>query len=975
MSFDDYRFRSQVDSALTKVKTVLDNTRSPTYAADVPHKYDDKYGLAEYLTNSAVAADLTVLELLGLSKDGLDQLAKWAQKRSVTLRLKAETRCTYDREEKRKVESSTQYVTEVKSSIFGKAKITDKTYTTIIEQFWKYDFEYELFAFRGNKATSEEDRVVLRSRKGQIELKTTNGKDSSPYPKVHVQPSMDVNLTWMLNQLEDGKLNFSIDRTANTCRTPRRNMQVGAALAWFGSFRSWCYSVDSYFRNTLFPVATTYSEEKALSLSSINDDEIFIPVLPLFEEGVLERANNSRPLRSPRAEKSKDKASSSDSTTAALGGALVLASGAISAISTLTAVLPASDLVKFLAEQKRSILEKFSSFDRVFPTGSNKLITSAEANILALVDHAKQVSQYFSDGIEYIEHTLRKQLIAAIGKEVGPIDFANYMRFHQRKLYRTEYEPRPFSHAIRRPDHFPEGTLSIEAKQFNGTMAEPISTITRHIPAAQATPMRFPISAAADVVFGGDRYLHAWIQHQFEGNSGSSASLIARAHQFSSFILVVGRIASVDVFEPKAAIIIQNKDDLEIPLMLETIPTPKEFRDAIESMSPEQQRFCKAYRAMQLESTLFGLCVIQIKPQLEKLLNLPYDSLTKEIRLTQDLMELFMKYQVPSDLISFGGSPHADARQRVDAVKTHVAAMYKMISDAKQAAIEEAQRKAAYERAQNDLLLQASLSSSSLADYEDDYLVEKKFKKKNVRKEYSEERVMMKSKAMDMDFGSAIVASAPMEMASFEPMAVPISSPDLALPEPAASSEPSNSADPNKPADKPSAAGIQDEEIKGEDFTKIPTELDSKFEELDVDSALRPTIINVGDVWTKKAQAGLLASQTTQLLHTSDQSTERDRAYDLLDALSRSGALSIDAAELHVVIAATHCFDKSLIDTVIQDNVNPIEKVERSSLIVATTIHGQPAMALIKGDQSDRVRTYSPMLFATPSVPAIQEPK
>ena len=34
-------------------------------------------------------------------------------------------------------------------------------------------------------------------------------------------------------------------------------------------------------------------------------------------------------------------------------------------------------------------------------------------------------------------------------------------------------------------------------------------------------------------------------------------------------------------------------------------------------------------------STLFAVCVIQIKPQLEKLLRLVPDSLTKEIRLTQ----------------------------------------------------------------------------------------------------------------------------------------------------------------------------------------------------------------------------------------------------------------------------------------------------------------------------------------------------
>lgn len=96
--------------------------------------------------------------------------------------------------------------------------------------------------------------------------------------------------------------------------------------------------------------------------------------------------------------------------------------------------------------------------------------------------------------------------------------------------------------------------------------------------------------------------------------------------------------------------------------------TLQAFRDAIESLSPEQQRFAKAFRSMQLASTLFGICVIQIKPQvrvgawvvtwlpsqccavaqLERLLNLPAESLTKEIRLMQDLQSLFIEYQVPS---------------------------------------------------------------------------------------------------------------------------------------------------------------------------------------------------------------------------------------------------------------------------------------------------------------------------------------
>jgi len=153
------------------------------------------------------------------------------------------------------------------------------------------------------------------------------------------------------------------------------------------------------------------------------------------------------------------------------------------------------------------------------------------------------------------------------------------------------------------------------------------------------------------------------------------------------------------------------------------------------------------------------------------------------------------------------------------------------------------------------------------------------------------------------------------------------------------------------------------------DYTTIPPQLEKQYLALDVDGALRPTIINPGQVWTKSSKKSLLAAPTTAALNTDDQGKERERAFDLLDALTKSGELALEHAALHVVIAATHCFDKTLVNTVVQDNVNPIEKVERSSLIVASTIHGVEPAQLVQPNQIERLALYSPMLVTAPPAP------
>lgn len=897
--YDDSAFKARVDAALRRVRTVLDNTRHPQYPADVPHRYDDKYLLAEFVTRISVASWLQCLEVVGLTAEQLGQLASWAKTRSVTLRLTAHEDCRWLREEKRKVESAEERVTEVRG-ILGKSTRTEKVVTTVTDYFWHFEATYALVAFQG---TDTEKAITLHARSGTIEIKTS--QDATPRPKTVMRPPIDVNLTWLLAHLDaEGRAAFTIDRNDLACHTPARNPGIEDALAAFHEIAAWCASVTAYFLNDLFPA----QQEHGRDLAAIHDRDVFVPVQPLFER----RPGDGE------------------------------------------GVLPVAYMNGFLAEEQRSLAEKCRALGAAFPRDAT-LITAVEACLLVTLLHARQVCRQHADSIAYIERMLRDQLVAAIGKELTPADFTAYMDFHHGKLVKPEYRPLPFSYAIRRPEHYPEGVLSLEAGRGGATDA--IATTVRRTEARR--PMSFALDASTRVSFLGERYLHAWISHQFSGQAAPALSLIARARQFSSFILLVGRIASADSFEPRLGVILQNKDLVKIPLLLEQIPTPKEFRDAIESLSPEQQRFARAFRGMQLESTLFGVCVIQIKPQLEKLLKLPPDSLTKEIKMTQELLDLFIEYQIPSDLLSYDGLADATTDDKLARVKQYIARMYEMIELSKARELEqererEVKRLAEMNRTPPPGMFVASYGPPPMPG--------------GGPPPMPLSGAPMTRAGMG---GPPAMQSAPMPAMSAT-MSAPMPPPPAPPPAhaatttgaaPVAQAQGTVAATTTRPA-KAAAADPAGSAGDGEvtDYTGIPGELDRKFEQLDADGALRATIINPGDPWTRTAQKGLLSAATTALLGATEQRSERNRAFDLLDALSKSGALAIDDASLHVVLAATHCFDKTLLDTVIQDNINPIEKVERSLMIVGTTIHGRPAAELLAADQRERFFATSPQL-------------
>ena len=102
-------------------------------------------------------------------------------------------------------------------------------------------------------------------------------------------------------------------------------------------------------------------------------------------------------------------------------------------------LLSVGDINRFLSEQCNCLAAKHGVLTETFPaTEGDKLISVAEAWLSLLALHAKQVAEHFMNGVDYIESMLRSQLIAAIGKELQPKDFADFVRFHEQKLLKPE---------------------------------------------------------------------------------------------------------------------------------------------------------------------------------------------------------------------------------------------------------------------------------------------------------------------------------------------------------------------------------------------------------------------------------------------------------------------------------------------------------------------------------------------------------
>lgn len=1019
----------------------MDTTRNPRLAENEDHVYDNKYALAEFLTNTAVAAQINALQRLGLEPEKLQQVLDWVHTdhKSVTLRFRASDTCTFLREQVVELVSDRGHATTTTTTTtnapatnnpsptigggggyFGmgivsggginKQETTTSRVTTRVKEYhFKVGVAYTISIFCGNDPT---DCVELLSRDTSAIIVTAGGASRpgigfstatppTPIAESTTHPAVDTNLTWFFQMIapEEQICQFAVDRNAadNTCKTPRRNADVDAAVEFSKQLFDWTRITQGFFLQRVeTEIMGQHKPVKPATASDGDDNKSFLgpgthcSLMGLVKEQTL----NGKHVSVIEYDSKQDRYRVEALGPAGIPPTLLIkrgnlkvdavGSGLLSSITALGLfcpilplmeeqnVLAMADVGEFLGEQNRSIDEAIELMAKVYPPRQLvKLVSIAEATIVLMCQHVQHLTLLYQDSVDYVEDMLKQQLIQAIGKEIVTKDFDQFMRFHNQKLFGAKHAPKPFSYAIRRPAHYPDGILTIEATRNKN---EPVSTMVRTILGAEAPSVYIPINAATSVEITGDRHLHGWLQHRFQSKPQQQYQLIARARQFSSFLLIVGTMAGPDAFEPKEAIILQNKDEVLIPLLTNVLPTAKEFKDAVSSLSSEQKAFAESFRAMQLESSVFGVCIIQLKPQLEKLLDLPEGSLTKEIQLTQDLMSLFVDYQIPSDLLSFDGPGDGDILNKVTAVKGYVKSVMDVIEASKEKQLIEEERKA-------DMRAERAYGGPAPSTDSGDYLLTEMSEglspSRNRRAgggggdELANQISVPRMRMMDDGAGPPGAPSPqPTQQVTYA-RADGKQVRRLKKPSTPTSGMRLEQVQPGKPLDQkefirpPDLSGpVSAFSGEGEDFTLIPKLLDQKLEKYDTSNALRSTIIKAGPNWTRMRQANLLTPIKSSILHPTDVDTEKKRAFDLLDAISRSGTLPIACAELHVIVAVSHCFDNDLMGTVIQDNINPIEKVERSSLMIASTIYGEPAPALVKdAPELERLTASFPLLF------------
>ena len=282
------QFEQRIFQSMEVVKRILDANRNPKIASSAQdHTYDDKFSLSQLMTNVGLTAICNAIDALDEHGGNAIQkaLSLFSEHgKSVTLRFQAKKKCEFLSEQEKEEEFPTSSEVSIEESKGYKTVKRRKIFNKIQLYHWKYTVEYEIYLFVGNESGTDcQTSQILRKNIFTSKI-TEKGRKKNPLDQgvLFCEP-FDVNLTWLLKKMNiDSSVEFHIDRSSESCRTPSVNKEILEAKTFTNSINGWAQSIYAFLRYG----DKYFSAQRNVSANFVNisGKNVFVPVVPLFEQ-------------------------------------------------------------------------------------------------------------------------------------------------------------------------------------------------------------------------------------------------------------------------------------------------------------------------------------------------------------------------------------------------------------------------------------------------------------------------------------------------------------------------------------------------------------------------------------------------------------------------------------------------------------------------------------------------------------------
>jgi hypothetical protein len=132
---------------------------------------------------------------------------------------------------------------------------------------------------------------------------------------------------------------------------------------------------------------------------------------------------------------------------------------------------------------------------------------------------------------------------------------------------------------------------------------------------------------------------------------------------------------------------------------------------------------------------------------------------------------------------------------------------------------------------------------------------------------------------------------------------------------------------------------------------------------VDAWSNIHQRVLHTATVWQRVRQPSFVSRAVEEALEPQRQLQETHNALALLASLARGSRRPLQGV-CHTVALTTQLFSKSVLGLLLEEEVNPLDSVERASALVVAAATGRSATELVNPEQLARMHQRFPDLFA-----------